>query len=135
MLASSPARQGMAQRPVTHCIIFEPDLSCRQILESALASIYWTVAFVESLSEIVSPTHVPWAVLLAVESGDLGAVESIRDIRAEGADVLICVLVDEMSPDFDRQVTEAGADSVFAKPVQEKEIVEALVSGFLSRRR
>jgi len=124
----------MAQRRVTHCIIFEPDLSCRQMLESALASIYWTVAFVESLSEIESPTHVPWAVLLAVESGDLGAVESIRDIRADGADVVICVLVDELSPDFDRQVIEAGADSVFAKPVQENEIVEALVTGFMMRR-
>ncbi|MEQ1608149.1 MAG: hypothetical protein ABL956_04140 [Hyphomonadaceae bacterium] len=125
----------MAQGRVTHCIIFEPDLSCRQTLESALASIYWTVAFVESLSDIFLPTNAPWAFLLAVESGDLGAVESIRDIRANGTDVVICVLVDEISPDFDRQVTEAGADSVFAKPVQEKEIVEALVSGFLSRRR
>lgn len=77
----------------------------------------------------------PWAVMLAIESGDPAALDLIRDIRNRSSDVVICVLLDELSPHYDRQVAEAGASSLFAKPVGESEIVEALVAGFMSRQR
>jgi len=135
MLPSGPASAWNGLGRLTHCIIFEPDLSCRQTLESALASLYWTVAIAETLSDVAARLPGPWAVLLAIESGDTLAIDGVRDIRGAAPDAVICVLVDELSPDFDRQVADAGADTVFAKPVQETEIVEALVAGFMARRR
>ena len=119
---------------MTHGIIFEPDSQCRPLLESALASLYWTVATADSLAEVAEMLPGPWATVLAVESGDLAAVEAIRELRRTAPSTAICVLVDELSPDFDRQLYVAGVDSVFAKPVQEAEIVEALVAGFMARR-
>ncbi len=118
----------------SHCIVFEPDLACRRILESALASLYWTVAVVESLSDVKAGLPGPWATLLAIESGDPAALDAVREIRSAAANVVICVLLDEHAPPYDQQVAHAGADSVFAKPVHEKEIVEALVAGFMARR-
>lgn len=120
---------------MTHCIIFEPDPSCRQTLENALASLYWTLAIAKTLADVPCQLPGPWAVLLAIELGDPAALEAIRHVRDAGPDAVICVLVDEHSPDFDGQVGEAGADTIFAKPVQETEIVEALVTGFMARRR
>lgn len=119
---------------MTHCIIFEPDVACRRTLENALASLYWTIAFAGTLPDVAGHLPGPWAVLLAVESGDPAALEAVRNIREAAPDAVICVLVDELSPDFDGQVGDAGADTVFAKPVQETEIVEALVTGFMARR-
>lgn len=118
---------------MTHCIIFEPDPACRETLENALASLYWTVALAQTLPDVTRQLPGPWAVLLAIESGDPAALEAVRDIRETAPNAVICVLVDELSPDFDSQVGNAGADTVFAKPVQETEIVEALVTGFMAR--
>lgn len=120
---------------MTHCIIFEPDPSCRRILESALASLYWRVAIAETMPDVTASLPGPWAVLLATESGDPETLEAIRHMREAAPNAVICVLVDELSPDFDRQIAHAGADTVFVKPVQETEIVEALVTGFMARRR
>jgi DNA-binding response OmpR family regulator len=119
---------------LTHGIIFEPDPNCRPLLESALASLYWTVGTVNSLAEVSDLLPGPWALILAVESGDLDAVETIRGLRKAAPATAICVLVDEHSPEFDRQLYVAGVDAVFAKPVEETEIVEALVAGFMARR-
>ena len=71
---------------------------------------------------------------MAIESGDLSALETIRELRKVAPGTAFCVLVDEHSPDFDRQLHIAGVDAVFAKPVQETEIIEALVAGFMARR-
>jgi DNA-binding response OmpR family regulator len=120
---------------VTHCIIFEPDPSCRETLEGALASLYWRSAHADSLSGVASHLPGPWAVLAAIEADDVIALEAIREMRAVAAGVVICALVDEHSPGFDAQLLEAGADTVFAKPVTETEIVEAVVAGFMARRR
>ncbi len=120
---------------MTHCIIFEPDPTCRETLEGALASLYWRSAHADSLSGVAARLPGPWAVLAAIESGDVAALEAIREMRAVAAGIVICVLLDEHSPRFDAQVLEAGADMVFAKPVTETEIVEAVVAGFLARRR
>lgn len=117
-----------------HCIILEPDLACRQILENALASLHWAVGMADTPAEIVSMLPGPWAVLLAIESGDPVALETVCDTRRAGPDTVICALLDEHSPDFDRQLAEAGADSIFAKPVTETEIVEAVVAGFMRHR-
>jgi len=119
---------------LTHGIIFEPDPEYRPLLERALASLYWTVATAESLAEVTDLLPGPWAAVLAVESGDVAALETIRELRKLAPATALCVLVDELSPDFDRQLHVAGVDAVFAKPVQEAEIVEALVSGFMARR-
>jgi DNA-binding response OmpR family regulator len=119
---------------LTHGIIFEPDPVYRPLLESALASLYWTVATANSLAEVADLLPGPWATVLAVESGDVDAIEAIRVLRKTAPSTAICVLVDEFSPDFDRQLHIAGVDSVFAKPVEEAEIVEALVAGFMARR-
>ena len=119
---------------MTHGIIFEPDPKCRPLLESALASLYWTAATVDSLEQVADMLPGAWASVLAVESGDLDALETIRRLRKGAPGVAICVLVDELSPDFDRQLYIAGVDAVFSKPVQETEIVEALVAGFMARR-
>jgi DNA-binding response OmpR family regulator len=119
---------------VTHGVIYEPDHQCREILEAALASLYWSVVAADSLSEAARHLPGPWAMILAVESGDIGAVDTIRDLRKLAPSTAICVLVDEASPEFDRQLHIAGVDQVFAKPVQETEIVEALVAGFMARR-
>lgn len=127
--------QDNGQAGVTHCIIFEPDPSCRQTLEGALASLYWRVAHVDALAGAIDKLPGPWAILATVESGDVGALDIICELRVAGPDVVICVLVDELSPPYDRQILEAGADTVFAKPVSETEIVEAVVAGFLARRR
>ena len=120
---------------MTHGIIFEPDPDCRPVLEAALASLYWSVKSADSLEEVASLLPGPWAAILAVESGDIAAVEAIRDLRKSAPSTAICVLVDEASPQFDRQLHVAGVDQVFAKPVQETEIVEALVAGFMARRK
>jgi DNA-binding response OmpR family regulator len=119
---------------LTHGIIYEPDAQCRPLLESALASLYWTVTTANSLAEVADLLPGPWATVLAVESGDVDAVDAIRELRRSAPSTAICVLVDELSPDFDRQLYIAGVDAVFAKPVEEKEIVEALVAGFMARR-
>jgi len=119
---------------LTHGIIFEPDPLCRPLLESALASLYWTVATANSLSEVADLLPGPWATVVAVESGDVQALETLRELRRAAPATVICVLVDELSPDFDHQLYVAGVDAVFAKPVQEAEIVEALVAGFMARR-
>ncbi len=119
---------------MTHGIIFEPDPACRLLLESALASLYWTVATAESLEEVSDLLPGTWAIVAAVESGDIAAVETIRALRKAAPSTAICVLVDELSPEFDRQLYVAGVDAVFAKPVQRTEIVEALVAGFMTRR-
>jgi DNA-binding response OmpR family regulator len=119
---------------VTHCIIFEPDPSCRSILEDALASLHWSVRIAHSPEDMVAALPGPWAVLLAIESGDPSALDLIREIRGANPLIVICALLDELSPQYDRQVIDAGASSLFAKPVAETEIVEALVAGFVSRR-
>jgi DNA-binding response OmpR family regulator len=119
---------------VTHGVIFEPDQQCRPVLEAALASLYWSVVTTDSLSEVATHLPGPWAMILAVESGDIAAIDEIRDLRKLAPSTAICVLVDEASPEFDRQLHIAGVDQVFAKPVQETEIVEALVAGFMARR-
>jgi CheY-like chemotaxis protein len=119
---------------LTHGIIYEPDPAWRPLLESALASLYWTVATVDSLAEVADFLPGPWAAVLAIESGDIGALEAIRALRKAAPGTVLCVLVDELAPDFDRQLHVAGVDAVFAKPVQEREIVEALVEGFMMRR-
>jgi len=119
---------------VTHGIIFEPDPDCRPVLEAALASLYWSVKSADSLEQVAGLLPGPWAAILAVESGDVEAIEAIRDLRKPPS-TAICVLVDEASPQFDRQLYVAGVDQVFAKPVQETEIVEALVAGFMARRK
>lgn len=119
---------------MTHGIIFEPDMQYRPLLESALASLYWSFSTADSLAEVANLLPGPWAAVLAVESGDVGAVEAIRELRRIAPKTALCVLVDELSPDFDRQLHIAGVDAVFAKPVQEAEIVEALVAGFTARR-
>lgn len=119
---------------MTHGIIFEPDPAWRPLLESALASLYWTVATADSLEEVGDRLPAAWAAVLAVESGDLDAVETLRRLRKCAPTAALCVLVDELSPEFDRQLYVAGVDAVFAKPVQETEIVEALVAGFMARR-
>lgn len=120
---------------MTHCIIFEPDPACRQTLEGALASLYWRSDHADSLPGVAARLPGPWAVLAAIESGDIAALESVREMRALAAGVVICILLDEHSPRFDAQVLEAGADMVFAKPVTKTEIVGAVVDGFLARRR
>lgn len=117
-----------------HGIIFEPDPALRPLLERALASLYWTVAVANSLTEVADFLPGPWAAVVAVESGDIEALEEIRGLRRTAPGTVLCVLVDEHAPDFDRQLHVAGVDAVFAKPVQEKEIVEALVEGFMTRR-
>lgn len=119
---------------MTHCIILEPDPLCRRVLENALASLYWTVAIAETIPDVAMRLPGPWAVVLATESGDPETLEAVRAIREAAPNAVICVLVDELSPDFDRQIAQAGADTVFVKPVQETEIVEALVAGFMARR-
>jgi DNA-binding response OmpR family regulator len=119
---------------LTHGIIFEPDPACRRILESALASLYWSVAIADSLTEVADLLPGSWAAVLAMESGDLASLEIVRGLRHATPGTAFCVLVDEHSPDFDRQLHIAGVDAVFAKPVQEKEIVEALVAGLMTRR-
>ncbi len=119
---------------MTHGIIYEPDPAWRPMLETALASLYWTVATADSLTEVARFLPGPWAAVLAIESGDIGALEEIRDLREVAPGTVLCVLVDELAPDFDRQLHVAGVDAVFAKPVQEREIVEALVEGFMARR-
>ncbi|HEX5006569.1 MAG TPA: hypothetical protein VFV70_05620 [Hyphomonadaceae bacterium] len=119
---------------MTHGIIFEPDPTWRPMLEKALASLYWTVASANSLAEVAGFLPGPWAVVLAIESGDVAAVEEIRALREIAPRTVFCILVDELAPDFDRQLHIAGVDAVFAKPVQEDEIVEALVEGFMTRR-
>ena len=119
---------------MTHGVIFEPDPKYRPLLESALASLYWTVTAADSLDQVAELLPGPWAAVLAVESGDPGALELIRTLRKSAPATALCVLVDELSPDFDRQLYIAGVDAVFAKPVQEREIVEALVAGFMARR-
>lgn len=119
---------------MTHCIIFEPDPSCRQVLTSALASLYWTARFADTAAGVMSALPGPWAVVLAIESGDPAALDMIREIRLLAPGVVICALLDELSPHYDRQVAKAGASSLFSKPVGETEIVEALVAGFMSRR-
>ena len=119
---------------MTHGIIFEPDPGCRPLLESALASLYWSVTTADSLEDVAKLLPGPWATVLSIESGDVGALEQIRGLRRLAPATAICVLVDEFSPDFDRQLHIAGVDAVFAKPVQEAEIVEALVAGFMARR-
>lgn len=119
---------------MTHGIIFEPDPACRPLLEGALASLYWTVACAGSLAEVAGFLPGPWAAVLAIESGDVAALEAIHALRKAAPTTVLCVLVDEHSPDFDRQLHVAGVDAVFAKPVQEREIVEALVDGFMTRR-
>jgi DNA-binding response OmpR family regulator len=120
---------------VTHGIIFEPDPDCRPVLEAALASLYWNVRTADSLEEVATLLPGPWAAILAVESGDIAAIDAIRDLRKSAPSTAICVLTDEASPEFDRQLHIAGVDAVFAKPVQETEIVEALVAGFMARRK
>lgn len=117
-----------------HGIIFEPDRALRPLLERALASLYWTVAIADSLKEVADFLPGPWAAVLAIESGDVEAVDRIKALRKAAPGTVLCVLVDEHAPDFDRQLHVAGVDAVFAKPVQEKEIVEALVEGFMTRR-
>jgi DNA-binding response OmpR family regulator len=119
---------------LTHGIIFEPDLECRPLLESALASLYWSVALADSLEDVAKMLPGPWASVLAIESGDVVALDAIRGLRRIAPATVLCVLVDELSPEFDRQLHIAGVDAVFAKPVQEAEIVEALVAGFMARR-
>jgi DNA-binding response OmpR family regulator len=119
---------------LAHGIIFEPDPQYRPLLESALASLYWTVATADSLSEVAELLPGPWATVVAIESGDVQALEILRGLRKSAPATAICVLVDELSPDFDHQLYVAGVDAVFAKPVQEAEIVEALVAGFMARR-
>jgi DNA-binding NarL/FixJ family response regulator len=119
---------------LTHGIIFEPDTAWRPLLERALASLYWTVANAGSLEEVGDILPEAWAAVLAVESGDLDALEAVRQLRKIAPSAALCVLVDELSPEFDRQLYVAGVDAVFAKPVQETEIVEALVAGFMARR-
>ena len=119
---------------MTHGIIFEPDPAWRPLLERALASLYWTVGNADSLAEVAGFLPGPWAAVLSVESGDVEALEDIRALRKTAPGTVLCVLVDEHAPDFDRQLHVAGVDAVFAKPVQEKEIVEALVEGFMTRR-
>ncbi len=119
---------------MTHGIIFEPDPACRPLIEAALASLYWSVETADSLEEVAKLLPGPWATVLSIESGDVGALEQIRSLRRLAPATAICVLVDELSPDFDRQLHIAGVDAVFAKPVEEAEIVEALVSGFMARR-
>jgi DNA-binding response OmpR family regulator len=119
---------------LTHGIIYEPDTAWRPLLESALASLNWTVETAESLEDVAARLSGSWAGILAVESGDIDALEAIRLLRKAAPATVICVLVDELSPDFDRQLYVAGVDAVFAKPIQETEIVEALVAGFMARR-
>ena len=119
---------------MAHGIIFEPDPAWRPMLENALASLYWTVASADSLAEVAGFLPGPWAAVLAIESGDVGALEEIRFLREAAPGTVLCVLVDELAPDFDRQLHVAGVDAVFAKPVQVEEIVEALVEGFMTRR-
>ena len=84
--------------------------------------------------DVISALPGPWAVVLAVESGDPSALDLIREIRNISPGIVICALLDELSPQYDGQISEAGANSLFAKPVGETEIVEALVAGFMSRR-
>lgn len=120
---------------MTHGVVFEPDPDCRPVIEAALASLYWSVRTADSLEEVATLLPGPWAAILAVESGDIAAVEAIRNLRKSAPSTAICVLVDEASPQFDRQLLAAGVDQVFAKPVQETEIVEALVAGFMARRK
>ncbi len=67
------------------------------------------------------------AVLVAIESGDTAALEAVREIRGAALNADHLRAGGRHSPDFDTQVGEAGADTVFAKPVPETEIVEALV--------
>ncbi len=119
---------------VTHCIILEPDPQTRRVLENALASLHWRVMHASSPVEVTSMLQGPWAVVLAIESGDPAALDLIREIRAVSPDIVVCALMDELSPHYDRQVEEAGANSIFAKPVSETEIVEALVAGFMRGR-
>jgi DNA-binding response OmpR family regulator len=118
---------------VTHCIIFEPDPLCRRMLESALASLYWTTRTANALADVAGMLPGPWAVLIAIESGDPAALEAIREIKALAPATVVCALLDEHSPDFDKQLAEAGANSVFAKPVAEPEIVAAVVTGFTTQ--
>jgi CheY-like chemotaxis protein len=119
---------------LTHGIIFEPDPAWRPLLQNALSSLYWKVATADSLAEVAEFLPGPWAAVVAVESGDVVALEAIRALRKAAPGTVLCVLVDELAPDFDRQLRVAGVDAVFAKPVQEEEIVEALVEGFMTRR-
>src|SRR5262245_29124063 len=102
---------------VTHCIIFEPDPQTRHILERALASLHWGVAHANSPFELTTRLPGPWAIVMAIESGDPAALDLIREIRTASPDIVICALMDELSPHYDRQVEEAGANSIFAKPV------------------
>lgn len=119
---------------MAHCIIFEPDPACCKIVEDALASLHWSSARALFPEGIVACLPGPWAVMLAIESGDPAALDLLRRIREVAPDVVICALLDELSPHYDRQVAAAGANSVFAKPVSETEIMEALVKGFMLRR-
>ncbi len=117
-----------------HCIILEPDPQTRRVLENALASLHWGVAHADSPEELTSRLPGPWAVVLAIESGDPAALDLIRELRGLSPDIVVCALMDELSPQYDQQVQEAGANSIFAKPVSETEIVEALVAGFMQGR-
>ncbi|MFT3724323.1 MAG: hypothetical protein QM773_12110 [Hyphomonadaceae bacterium] len=98
-----------------------------------MASLHWGVTHASSSAEVTDKLHGPWAVVLAIESGDPAALDLIREIRGVSPDIVVCALMDELSPHYDRQVEEAGANSIFAKPVFETEIVEALVAGFMRR--
>jgi hypothetical protein len=107
----------------SHCIVFEPDLACRRILESALANLYWTVAVVESLSDVKAGLPGPWATLLAIESGD-PAAKSARSERRH------------LRPARRHRPRPTGGmpgSSVSPNRCM-KEIVEALVAGFMARR-
>lgn len=104
------------------------------MLERVFAGLHWSTVCIEALAE--APGRVPgaWAAVLCVESDDSTAFEHLQELHRISPETVICVLVEEFFPDFDRLLKTSGVDAVIAKPVQEAEIVEALVSGFTARR-
>ncbi len=117
-----------------HAIILEPDPEILGMLDRVFAGLHWSSMTVPGLDEAAEKIAGSWAAVLSVESGDLHALDRIHTLHAIAPETVICVLVDELYPDFDRQLRGAGVDAIIAKPVKEREIVEALVSGFTTRR-
>ncbi len=104
------------------------------MLDRVFAGLHWSTLTVDVLAEAEPRISGAWAAVVSVESGDSDAIERLRGLHEVAPETVLCVLVDELYPDFDRELRAAGVDAVITKPVQEGEIVEALVSGFTARR-
>lgn len=117
-----------------HAIFLEPDADYRALLDRVFGGLHWACSPIDSLEEAEARIPGAWAAVLSLESGDVASLDRLRALQRLSPETVICVLIDELYPDFDRQLRAAGVDAVICKPVQEREIVEALVAGFTARR-